>query len=155
MLFRSTPKLSVGVSANLYIGEFGVAPLPYTYFDVDAAGNRWYQSAGKMTNRYAVSAQVGVLYKVNDKVNLGATEFTEHINYRRALEGELARTIGTIGDVASARVHIALAKPSLFASQDQAAKASVVLKLRNNRPLAPPTIVYSFFWPPKRPCSSM
>ena len=68
-----TPKLSVGVSANVYLGEFGVAPLPYKFFDVDAAGNRWYQSAGKMTNRYALSAQVGVLYKVNDKVNLGAS----------------------------------------------------------------------------------
>jgi flagellar M-ring protein FliF len=61
------------------------------------------------------------------------------VNYRRALEGELARTISTIGEVASARVHIAMARPSLFASQDQAATASVVLKLKGNKPLSSST----------------
>ncbi len=76
-----TPKLSVGASANVYVGELGVAPLPYKYFDVDAAGNRWYQSAGKMTNRFAIAAQLGVLYKVNDKVNLGASVTTPQ-NYK-------------------------------------------------------------------------
>jgi flagellar M-ring protein FliF len=62
------------------------------------------------------------------------------VNYRRGLEGELARTIATIGDVASARVHIALAKDSLFTESEQQAKASVVLKLRNQRPLAASTV---------------
>jgi flagellar M-ring protein FliF len=61
------------------------------------------------------------------------------VNYRRALEGELARTIGTLSEVSSARVHIALAKESLFVDQTEAAKASVVLRLKNNRPLAPAT----------------
>jgi flagellar M-ring protein FliF len=61
------------------------------------------------------------------------------VNYRRALEGEIARTIGTIGEVSSARVHIAMAKDSLF-GESRPAKASVVLKLRGQRPLAASSI---------------
>ncbi len=84
------------------------------------------------------SGRIG--FEIFDRTAFGTTEFLEHINYRRALEGELARTIGTIAEVASARVHIAMAKESLFASQTAPAKASVVLKLRGRKPLAPQTI---------------
>ena len=62
------------------------------------------------------------------------------MNYRRALEGELARTIGTLSEVASARVHIAMAKDSLFIDREQPAKASVTLRLKANRPLAAGTV---------------
>jgi flagellar M-ring protein FliF len=79
-------------------------------------------------------------FEIFDRTAFGTTEFLEHINYRRALEGELARTIGTIAEVASARVHIAMAKDSLFSGEAQAAKASVVLKLRSNRPPAAATV---------------
>jgi flagellar M-ring protein FliF len=75
-------------------------------------------------------------FEIFDRPAFGTTEFLEHVNYRRALEGELARTIGTLSEVASARVHIAMAKDSLFVNQEQAAKASVVLRLKANRPLA-------------------
>jgi flagellar M-ring protein FliF len=84
------------------------------------------------------SGRIG--FEIFDRTAFGVTDFLEHVNYRRALEGELARTIGTITDVAGARVHIAMPQPSLFAKQDQAAKASVVLKLRHNQPLPPSTI---------------
>jgi flagellar M-ring protein FliF len=84
------------------------------------------------------SGRIG--FEIFDRTNFGQTDFLEHVNYRRALEGELARTIGTIAEVANARVHIAMGRPSLFAGQDQAATASVVLKLKNTRPLAPSTI---------------
>jgi flagellar M-ring protein FliF len=83
------------------------------------------------------SGRIG--FEIFDRTSFGVTDFLEHVNYRRALEGELARTIGTIAEVASARVHIAMARPSLFASQDQAATASVVLKLRSNKPLSAST----------------
>lgn len=79
-------------------------------------------------------------FEIFDRTSFGTTEFLEHVNYRRGLEGELARTIGTIGDVASARVHIALAKDSLFTASAEQAKASVVLKLRNARPLPASTV---------------
>lgn len=79
-------------------------------------------------------------FEVFDRTAFGTTEFLEQVNFRRGLEGELARTISTIGEVASARVHIALAKDSLFSNDAQPAKASVVLKLRNNKPLAASTV---------------
>jgi flagellar M-ring protein FliF len=79
-------------------------------------------------------------FEIFDRTAFGTTEFLEHVNYRRGLEGELARTIATISEVSSARVHIALAKDSLFTGDAQPAKASVVLKLRNNKPLAPSAI---------------
>jgi flagellar M-ring protein FliF len=84
------------------------------------------------------SGRIG--FEIFDRTQFGATEFLEHVNYRRALEGELARTIATIGQVQTARVHIAMAKESLFASGAEPAKASVVLKLKNNSPLPPGTI---------------
>jgi flagellar M-ring protein FliF len=84
------------------------------------------------------SGRIG--FEIFDRTAFGQTEFLEQVNYRRALEGEIARTIATISEVASARVHIAMAKDSLFGSRMQPAKASVVLKLRRNRPLAPATV---------------
>ena len=79
-------------------------------------------------------------FEIFDRPAFGTTEFLEHVNYRRALEGELARTISTLSEVASARVHIAMAKDSLFVDQEQPAKASVVLRLKANRPLPPATV---------------
>jgi flagellar M-ring protein FliF len=84
------------------------------------------------------SSRIG--FEIFDRTAFGATEFLEQINYRRALEGEIARTIGTISEVAGARVHIAMARTSLFASKEQPAKASVVLKLRGSRPLSTGTV---------------
>jgi flagellar M-ring protein FliF len=83
------------------------------------------------------SGRVG--FEIFDRTAFGATEFLEQVNYRRALEGEIARTIGTISEVSSARVHIAMGKDSLF-GESRPAKASVVLKLRGQRALPASTI---------------
>ncbi|MGC4085800.1 MAG: flagellar basal-body MS-ring/collar protein FliF [Vicinamibacterales bacterium] len=79
-------------------------------------------------------------FEIFDRTAFGTTEFLEHVNYRRALEGELARTIGTIAEVQNARVHIAMAEKTLFLADTQQAKASVVLKLKGRKPLAPTTV---------------
>lgn len=80
-------------------------------------------------------------FEIFDRTAFGTTEFLEHVNYRRALEGELARTIATISEVSSARVHIAMAKESLFVDRSEPAKASVMLRLKTaNRPLSPATV---------------
>ncbi len=83
------------------------------------------------------SGRVG--FEIFDRTAFGATEFLEQVNYRRALEGEIARTIGTISEVGSARVHIAMGKDSLF-GESRPAKASVVLKLRSQRSLQASTV---------------
>ena len=70
-----------------------------------------------------------------DKSSFGMTEFMQNINYQRALQGELARTISSIKEVAEARVHLTLPKDRLFISDEEDAKASVVLRLRNGENL--------------------
>lgn len=72
----------------------------------------------------------GIGYEIFDKTNLGVTDFVQNINYRRALEGEISRTIGSISEVEVARVHLNLPKPSLFSEKSIPPTASVVLKLR-------------------------
>jgi len=69
-------------------------------------------------------------FEIFDKVSWGQTEFDEKVNYQRALEGELERTIQGLRDVESARVHLVLPADSVFIDRQRAAKASVILKLR-------------------------
>jgi len=73
-------------------------------------------------------------WKLFDGQDFGITEFGEKIKYRRAMEGEMARTIATLAEVASARVHIAMGKEELF-GESRPATASVVLKLKAGRSL--------------------
>lgn len=83
------------------------------------------------------SGRIG--FEIFDRTAFGATEFLEKVNYRRALEGEIARTIATLSEVAGARVHIAMGKDTLF-GEPRPAKASVVLKLRGQRQLSASSI---------------
>src|SRR6266571_1875617 len=76
-------------------------------------------------------------FELFDKPNWMGSDFAEKVNYQRALEGELERTIGSIQEVESARVHLVMERESLFTEREREAKASVVLKLK--RPLSPET----------------
>ncbi len=85
------------------------------------------------------SGRIG--YELFDKTNFGATEFTEHINYRRALEGELERSMMSLSEVDRARVHLTFPKDSVFLESKQPAKASVMLRLRPGSRLSPQNVV--------------
>ena len=75
----------------------------------------------------------GVGYEIFDKGDaFSSTSFVQNINHLRALEGELSRTIRTIGRVQAARVHLALPERRLFSRDKEAARASIVLKLRGD-----------------------
>jgi flagellar M-ring protein FliF len=74
------------------------------------------------------SGRIG--YEIFDKVSWGQTEFDEKVNYQRALEGELERTIQTMSNVKSARVHLVMATDSVFMDRERGAKASVTLRLK-------------------------
>ncbi|MGA7237700.1 MAG: flagellar basal-body MS-ring/collar protein FliF [Bryobacteraceae bacterium] len=80
-------------------------------------------------------------FELFDKTNLGATEFTEHINYRRALEGELERSVMSLAEVEQARVHLTFPKDSVFLDSQQPAKASVLVKVRPHAQLAAGNVV--------------
>lgn len=77
----------------------------------------------------------GVGFELFDSTRFGESEFTEQVQYRRALEGELGRTIAHIDGVESARVHLVLPQRTLLASDEIRATASVVLHVRPGRHL--------------------
>jgi flagellar M-ring protein FliF len=79
-------------------------------------------------------------YEIFDRTNLGVSDFVQKINYHRALEGELARTILQLDEVEGVRVHIAKPEKALFKDDEKAATASVVLKLKSGKPLRPGTV---------------
>ena len=84
------------------------------------------------------SGRIG--FELFDKTNFGATEFVEHVNYNRALEGELERSIGSLNAVEVARVHLTAAKDSVFVESREQAKASVVVKLKPGALLLPQNV---------------
>jgi len=74
------------------------------------------------------SGRIG--YELFDKTNFGASDFAEQVNYHRALEGELERSVMSLSEVEQARVHLTFPKDSVFLESRQPAKASVLVKLR-------------------------
>lgn len=72
-------------------------------------------------------------FELMENQKFGITQFAEQVNYQRALEGELARSVQTIGSVAAARVHLAIPKPSVFVKEQQKPSASVVLSMQGGR----------------------
>lgn len=74
-------------------------------------------------------------FEIMETQKLGVSQFHEQVNYQRALEGELSRTIQSIASVASARVHLAIPKQTAFLRDDQKPTASVMVNLRPGREL--------------------
>jgi flagellar M-ring protein FliF len=75
----------------------------------------------------------GVGFEIFDEQKLGMTDFVQRLNYTRALQGELSRTIAQISGVSAARVHLALPERSVFVSEERRPSASVVLTLAPGR----------------------
>jgi len=76
-------------------------------------------------------------FELLDNPRLGISQFAEQVNYQRALEGELSRTVESIGVVRSARVHLAIPRPSVFVREAQQPSASVLVELERARVLDP------------------
>jgi len=74
-------------------------------------------------------------FELMENQKFGTSQFLEQINYQRALEGELARSVQTMASVANARVHLAIPKPTVFVKEKQKPSASVVLALNAGRSL--------------------
>lgn len=75
-------------------------------------------------------------FELMDTQAFGISQFAEQVNFQRALEGELSRSIESLAAVEKARVHIAMARPSVFVREREPAKASVVLTLFGGRSLS-------------------
>jgi len=70
-------------------------------------------------------------YELLDKVGFGTSDFVQRVNYRRAIQGELAKTIRHLDYVEWAQVHLALPEGSLFVEDEKTPTASVILKLKS------------------------
>ena len=78
----------------------------------------------------------GIGFEIFDKTQIGVTEFVQRLNYVRALQGELTRTIQQLGEVERARVHIAVPEKTIFTEKEEKPTASVVVKLKSGRVLS-------------------
>ncbi len=76
-------------------------------------------------------------FEIFDKTNLSRTEFTQKIEFRRALEGELTRTITRLNEIERARIHIVIPEKTLFIEEEKPATASVLLQLKPGAHLTP------------------
>lgn len=77
----------------------------------------------------------GVGFELFDKTSFTMTDFVQKVNYRRALQGELSRTIRAFSEVEQCRVHISVPEKSLFTRNDERPKASVLVKFKQGRSL--------------------
>jgi flagellar M-ring protein FliF len=82
----------------------------------------------------------GVGFEIFDKPNFGISDFVQRANYLRAVQGELARTISQLDEVAAARVMIVLPENRLLLDKDKFPTASVFVRVRGNSQLTPQTI---------------
>lgn len=80
-----------------------------------------------VTNGVPSGGHVG--FELFNSTDFGATEFAQRINYQRAVQGELERSIATLPGVSSVRVHLTIRKRGLFVAQDDSSKASVTLSM--------------------------
>jgi flagellar M-ring protein FliF len=114
------------------------ANVPYKFSDVGGAILVPADEVHEMRLRLAAqglpkSGSVG--FELMDNEKFGISQFAEQVNYQRALEGELERTIEAISAVQSARVHLAIPKPTVFVREREAPSASVLLHLYPGRVL--------------------
>lgn len=78
----------------------------------------------------------GVGFEIFDKTSFGVTQFVQKVNYQRAMQGELSRTISQLADIESARVHLVIPARGVFLKDIEGARASIVVKLRPGRTLS-------------------
>jgi flagellar M-ring protein FliF len=98
----------------------------------DRVGELRIRVAGK-----GLTGKSTVGYEIFDRQNLGMTDFLQHVNYRRALEGELTRTVASLEEVRNARVHLAIPERDVFLRDRKDPKASVIVDLEPGARLRP------------------
>ncbi|MEO5348602.1 MAG: flagellar M-ring protein FliF [Magnetococcus sp. YQC-3] len=136
LLFSGLPQEETG----RIIEQLNKMKVPYQIgpggSSVDVPADRVYDLRLELATQGLPKQGNGVGFELFDKGNLvGMTDFVQRMNFQRALQGELSRTIESISAVHTARVHLVLPKPSLFVTEARPATASVVVEL--TRPLQP------------------
>ncbi|CFQ36177.1 MULTISPECIES: flagellar basal-body MS-ring/collar protein FliF [Yersinia] len=118
------------------VSQLAQMNVPYRFED---RGGAIMVPADKVYEARLKLAQLGlpkggaVGFELLDQEKFGISQFSEQVNFQRALEGELSRTIETLGSVNGARVHLAMPKPSMFVREQKQPSASVTVRLNNGR----------------------
>src|SRR5438093_2897132 len=125
--------------ARAIVEALGAERVPFRLEDGGRAilvpGERLYELRLALASR-GLPEGGGVGFELFDRQTLGQTDFLQRLNYQRALQGELGRTIAGLGGVEAARVHLALPERSVFVGDDRRPSASVVVKLVQGRTLS-------------------
>jgi len=144
-LWSSTPDYKV-LFSNLSERDAGTVTATLQQMNVpyktEANGTLLVPASQVYDLRFKLAAQGipkggAVGYELMDSPKLGMTQFQEQLAFQRGLEGELARTVQSLAPVESARVHLAIPKPSVFIRDKQSPSASVLVKLYPGRSLDP------------------
>ncbi|MGF6805624.1 flagellar M-ring protein FliF [Paraburkholderia sp. Clong3] len=129
--------------ASALVAELDKQKVPYRIDDETSAilvpaGDTRALRLKLMSSDLRLHGAVG--FELFNNSDLGLTEFAQKVNYQRALQGELARTIMTLDEIDLARVHLTLPESSLFRRDAARPKASVALFMRDGQALAPETV---------------
>lgn len=118
--------------AQTVVDELSSNNVPYKIVDggrgISVPRKKVYEWRMKLAAKN-LPASTNLGYEIFDRKNIGISEFVQKLNYRRALEGELARTIEAMPEVTSSRVHIVFPKDRLFKEDQKAPTASIFLAL--------------------------
>lgn len=138
-MYASAPKYRVlfsnlnPASASAIINKLHTYAIPYKLSDqgktILVPKNKVYTTRLKLASA-GLPKQEGVGFSIFDKYQIGMTDFIQHVEYQRALQGELERTINELNQVKYSRVIIVLPRHSIFVTRRIPAKASVIIKLR-------------------------
>lgn len=114
--------------------------VPYRFTEggrgIEVPSDQVYEMRMKLVSE-GVPSGGHVGFELFDDSDFGVTEFAQRVNYQRAVQGELERSISALPGVQSVRVHLTIRRPGLFVGQDDSSKASVVVGLAPGTALAP------------------
>lgn len=111
--------------------------VPYKFSEggtIMVPSNQIYDTRLKLASQGLPKGSAGG-FEIMEQQKLGTTQFQEQVNFQRSLEGELAKSIQSLGSVQAARVHLAIPKPTVFLREQQKPSASVIVNLYPGRTL--------------------
>lgn len=125
--------------AESIVEKLKTGNIPYT---ISNGGTTIQVPSDRVAELRLQMASEGVLsgghvgFDVFDKTSFGATDFAQQVNYRRAIEGELAKTLEGMDEIEAARVHVTPRKESVFSEKEEGAKASIMIRVKQNKELS-------------------
>jgi flagellar M-ring protein FliF len=117
--------------------------VPYRYTNggssIEVPADQVYDTRMKLVSA-GVPSGGHVGFELFNEADFGVTEFAQRVNYQRAIQGELERSIAALPGVKAVRVHLTIRRPGLFVGQDDASKASVTVSMNPGEALTPPQV---------------